>query len=157
MQFIFQLSGLYCQLFSVPNYKLFHVYDCHSHTKPATRLRSKNVGIAVKSSERATDRSGRGWSFVIVRAKSVVHVQKCLRSVCDHKTQTCLTWSYHQSCVIAPPLVRGRTTSGSWLGVKQSHDQKFDQSQAVPTGCTTKRWCFTRSPFTIARHDWWYV
>ena len=51
---------------------------------------------------------------MIVRAKSVDgHVQNSLRSVCDHKTQTCLTWSYHQSRVIVPPFVRGRTTSRS--------------------------------------------
>ena len=49
---------------------------------------------------------------MIVRAKSVDgHVQNCLRSVCDHNTQICLTWSYHQSRVIAPPFLRGRTTS----------------------------------------------
>ena len=49
---------------------------------------------------------------MIVRAKSFDgHVQNCLRSVCDHKTQTGLTWSYHQSRVIAPPFVRGRTTN----------------------------------------------
>ena len=27
----------------------FHVYDSHSHTKPATRLRLKNVGIALSN------------------------------------------------------------------------------------------------------------
>ena len=34
------------------------------------------------------------------------HVQNSLRPVCDYKSQTGLTWSYHQSRVVAPPVVR---------------------------------------------------
>ena len=71
-----------------------------------TRLRPKNVGIAVKSyRERATDRSGRGWSYE--QNQSQQGRRTCSKILsCDYKSQTGLTWSYHQSRVIAPPVVR---------------------------------------------------
>ena len=54
--------------------------------------------------------------------------------------------------MVVPPIACGRTTScasGSrTISSLTSHKL---------TGCTTNRRCFPRSPFTIARHDWWYV
>ena len=51
-------------------------------------------------------------------------------------------WSHHQSCVIvcqavARSVVRPVTSCPDWL---------YDRSA-----------CFPRSPFAIARHDWWYA
>ena len=51
-------------------------------------------------------------------------------------------WSHHQSCVIvcqavARSVVRSVTSCPDWL---------YDRSA-----------CFPRSPFAIARHNWWYA
>ena len=126
-------------LFQIIN--LFHVYDCHSHTKPATRLRSQTLGIAVKSQrERATDRSGCGWSYVIVREKSV---DGHFKTVCDlsaitrrryvlHGRTTNRVWSHHHSCVVAPPVVRDCVTSSRTISSSTSH--KLFQLVARPNG-----------------------
>ena len=59
-----------------------------------------------------------------------------------HLRTTNRVWSHHQSCVlvcqaVARSVVRPVTSCPDWL---------YDPSA-----------CFPRSPFEIARHDWWYV
>ena len=44
----------------------------------------------------------------------------CLRPVCDYKSQTGLTWSYHQSRVVAPPVVRDCVSSSRTISSSTS-------------------------------------
>ena len=83
----------------------------------------------------------------ISRNKVDGHVQN-FRAAIESRRQvlygrtTNRVWSYHQSCVIvcqavARSVARPITSCPDWL---------YDRSA-----------CFPRSPFAIARHDWWYV
>ena len=88
----------------------------------------------------------------INRSKVDVHFQNCLRSVCDYKSQTGLSWSYHQSRVVAPPVVRDCVSSSRTISSSARHklfrrvvrpigdaSNDLHLQSLVTIGCTCKR------------------
>ena len=90
----------------------------------------------------------------ISRSKVDGHVQHFLPAIPNRKrSQTGLTWSYHQSCMLAPPVVNdrgchnrtiGRATGGNWwchlwydLAINSATSHDLSRLVARP-------------------HDWWY-
>ena len=64
---------------------------------------------------------------------------------CDYKSQTGLTWSYHQSRVVAPPVVRDYMSNSYTISCSTS----YKLSRLVVDRCTTNRRFLPRSPFAI--------
>ena len=148
---------VYSQLqYIISNYKLFSCLnnnDSHSHTKPATRLRPKNVGITVKSyRERATNHSGCVWSYEQNHSQQAAITSR--RQVLHGRT-TNHVWSHHQSCVIvcqavARSVVRPVTSCPDWLYVYVvcvsvrlltiGEDDSYDQSWHDWSYPSSSRW-----------------
>ena len=89
----------------------------------------------------------------ISRNKVDGHVQNFRAAITSrrqvlHGRNTNRVWSYHQSHVVAPPVVCDCVSSSRTIRSSTSHklSRLYDRSA-----------CFPRSPFAIARHDWWYA
>ena len=134
-----------------------HVYDSHSHTKPATRIRPgydrkmlellsnrrESVPLIVvvvgdrtsKISHNKVDGHVQNFRAAITSRRQVVYM---VVAPIGYGRTTNRMWSHHQLCVIvfqavARSIVRPVTSCPDWL---------YDRSA-----------CFPRSPFAIARHD----
>ena len=87
----------------------------------------------------------------ISRTKVDGHVQN-LRAVITSRRQvlhgrnTNRVWSYHQSHVVAPPVLCQSVARSVVRPVTSCPDWLYDRLA-----------CFPRSLFAITRHDWWYA
>ena len=92
-----------------------------------------------KISRNKVDGHVQNFRAAITSRRQVLHGRNTNRVWSYHQSGM---WSHHQSCVIvcqavARSVVRPVTSCPDWL---------YDRLA-----------CFPRSPFAIARHDWWYA
>ena len=86
----------------------------------ATVTPNLRPGYDRKMLESMSNRSGRGWPYEQKQSQQGRRLCSKHQS-CDYKSQTGLTWSYHQSRVVAPTVVRDCVSSSRTIISSTNH------------------------------------
>ena len=107
--------------FYVPSYKLFSCLRLPQSHQTCDQVTSEKILESLSNRRENVPLIVCDRTSTISRNKVDGHVQNCLRSICDYKSQTYLTWSYHQSLVVTPPVVRDYASSSRTISSSTSH------------------------------------